>query len=413
MTVKLVVWGAGARGTIYADWAAGHPDRAQVVAVADPNPARRDALASRHGIARDQVHTTWQESLAAGRLGDAVLICTQDTDHVEPAIAALEAGYDVLLEKPIAPQAEAVRRVAAAAQETGRILAVSHVLRNTPYTTELVRLLREGVIGDIASIQHLEPVGWWHQAHSYVRGSWRREDESSSMLLAKACHDLDWLEFVVGQRIARVASFGSLRHFTAGNAPEGATDRCVSCPHQDTCAYSATRIYLSEAAAPPDQWPSRVLTDEHTREALERAVAEGPYGRCVYACDNDVVDHQVVALEFADGATGTFTMTAFTPYSNRLTRVFGTQGMIESDGATLRICDFRAGGAWREVVTASADASSGHAGGDDALMDAFVAAVAAQDQGLVSSDAASSLASHLAVFAAEESRLTGRVVDVR
>lgn len=411
--VTLVILGAGNRGSIYARWAARHPDRARVVAVAEPDPTARAALADAHDLPPDARYASWQECLDAGRLADAVLVCTQDTMHVAPALAALALGYDVLLEKPMAPTEAEVRRVAEAATASGSIFAVCHVLRYTPYTVALMDALAHDAIGEIVSVQHLEPVGWWHQAHSYVRGNWRRASDSSSMLLAKSCHDIDWLQFVVGRPITKVASFGGLKHFRPEDAPVGATERCLDCPLQDTCAYSASRLYLAPDAS-PEVWPASVLTADHTRAGVERALREGPYGRCVYHCDNDVVDHQVVALEFAGGASGTFTMTGFTDRASRQTRLFGTQGMIESDGRTLRICDFRAGGTWREIDTSAAldVTSGGHDGGDDGLMDAFVAAVAAGDQSLVSSDALSSESSHLAVFAAEESRLTGRLVDV-
>ena len=408
--ITVAVLGAGDRGTGYAEWIAAHPDRARVIAVADPIAAARDRIGDACRVPLSERFASWQEYLAGGRRADAVLICTQDAGHREPALAALALGYDVLLEKPIAPDPDQVREIAAAAAAAGTVFAVGHVLRYTPYTKALVALLRSGEIGDIVSIQHLEPVGWWHMAHSFVRGNWRNTAASSFMLLAKSCHDLDWLEFVAGRPIEQVASFGSLLHFRPENAPEGAAERCVDCPLVDACAYSAVRIYLAPGQA-PDAWPASVLTTEHTREALEQAVSRGRWGRCVYHCDNDVVDHQVVALQFAGGATGTFTMTGFTPMSDRQTRIFGSQGMIEGDGRVIRHYDFRTR-EWIETDTTAGSSDERHGGGDSGLMDAFVSAVAASDPSLISSDAASSLSSHLAVFAAERSRLTGSVQRV-
>lgn len=413
--VTLAVLGCGERGSTYARWAVEHPGRARVVAVAEPHSARRDALADEARVVGTARFASWQECLAAGRLADAALVCTQDGDHVEPALAALAAGYHVLLEKPIAPTAEEVRQVTEAAEASGAVFVVAHVLRYTPHTHALVALLQDDAIGRIVSVQHLEPVGWWHQAHSFVRGNWRDTRVAAPMLLAKSCHDLDWLEYVLNLRITRVASFGALTHFTRENAPAGSTERCVTCPLQDTCAYSAIRIYLGPHAAPPDQWPTRVLTTDRSVDGVRKALEQGPYGRCVYRCDNDAVDHQVVALEFEGGATGTFTMTAFTPKAGRHTRLFGTQGMIETDSETIRVCDFRSGGTWTQLdvsVGADQSAAGGHGGGDSGLMDAFVAAVASGDQRRASSDAASSRSSHLAVFAAEQARHTGRVVAV-
>lgn len=412
MTVEYVVLGAGNRGSIYARWAAEHPDRARVVAVAEPNTVARDRLAEACGVPAQRRYDSWQALLADGRLADSAIIATQDADHVEPALAALAAGYHVLLEKPMAPTEAECRAIASAAQASGSLFAVCHVLRYTPYTRLVREVIASGVLGRIASVQHLEPIGWWHFAHSYVRGNWRTEASSSSLLLAKSCHDLDWLAYVMGSPIERVSSFGSLRHFRSGEAPPGAADRCVDCVHQTTCPYSAVDLYVRRPVGRPDGWPLYVLSLDPDRVA--EAVADGPYGRCVYACDNDVVDHQVVALEFADGATGSFTLTAFTEKADRVTRIFGSHGTLEGDGDTVRVLDF----ATRQWTTHRAnrpgamDAGSGHGGGDDGLMDAWSAAVAAGDPALVSSDAASALASHLAVFGAERARKQGCVVTV-
>lgn len=401
--VSVVVIGAGDRGCTYAGWIEAHPERARVVAVVDPDPVRRERLLARHPDARGFVD--WRD-LPAEPLAQAALVCTQDAAHVEPAMAMLARGYDVLLEKPIAPTLPEVERVCAAAQASGRIFAVPHVMRYTPHTRVLRELLAGDAIGGIVSVQHVEPVGWFHMAHSYVRGNWRRAADSSSMLLAKSCHDIDWLGFVVGRPIVRASSFGSLTHFRAENAPAGATARCLDCPLERTCAYSATRIYLDRALAGETRWPVSVITADPTPAGVETALREGPYGRCVYACDNDVVDHQVVALEFAGGITGTFQMMAFTDKAFRRTQIYGTQGELTTDGVTIGVLDFRTGE--RRVVEAGAigdpTAGGGHGGGDWGLFDAFIAAVAAGDQSLISTDAAATLASHRAVFAIEEAR---------
>lgn len=412
MTVHYALLGAGNRGTKYATWVSEHPDRARVVAVADPDAEARDRIGDLCGVAPERRYASWRELLAAGKLADSAIVATQDADHVGPAITALELGYDVLLEKPMAPNEADCRAIVAAAQASGGLFAVCHVMRYTPYTRLVREIIASGVLGDIASIQHLEPIGWWHFAHSYVRGNWRDEASSSSLLLAKSCHDIDWMAYVMDSPIAAVSSFGSLRHFRAGQAPEGAAARCVDCSLQRSCAYSAVDIYLERPFGGPGSWPGYVLTRHD--DQLPDAVAEGPYGRCVYASDNDVVDHQVVSMEFESGATGSFTLTAFTDKADRATRIFGSNGCLEGDGDTIRVLDFTT----REWTTHASnrpgdmDAASGHGGGDAGLMDSWTAAVAAQDQSLVSSDAASALASHLAVFAAERARKQRLVLEV-
>jgi predicted dehydrogenase len=401
--VTLAVVGAGSRGAGYARHATG---RAEVVAVADPVPGRRARFPEAAHYA------DWRELAALPRQADAVVIATQDADHVEPAVRFAELGYHILLEKPMAVREEDCRRIVEAAERAGTVFAVCHVLRYTPYTRTLKELLGTGRIGEIISVQHLEPVGWWHQAHSYVRGNWRRTDESTFMLLAKSTHDLDWLVHVMDQPVTRVSSFGGLKHFTAANRPEGAADRCLDCSVESTCPYSAPRLYLPLAGR--DVWPVSVLTDDLSEEGIERALRTGPYGRCVYACDNDVVDHQVVNMEFAGGATAAFTMTAFTPQTHRQTRIFGTHGSIDGDGEVLRVTDFVTGGT-TEIDTAAAGdgtAAGGHGGGDEGLVDAFLTAVESGDRTAVLSSPHESLHSHLIAWAAERSRLDGTTVTL-
>lgn len=411
MTVSHVIIGAGQRGTVYGRWIAAHPDEARVVAIAEPDPVARGRLAAECGVPDSGLYESWADLIAARPDADSAIIATQDQDHVGPALAALDAGYDVLLEKPMALTPADCTTIAEAATASGRLFAVCHVLRYTRYTQLVRGLLEQGAIGEPVNIQHLEPVGWFHFAHSFVRGNWRNEASSSPFLLAKCTHDLDWMAHVMGTTVARVASFGSLRHFTPANAPEGATDRCVTCPHQTTCAYSATDIYLDRPVGRPGGWPGIVLAP--TPEGVPDAVATGPYGRCVYACDNDAVDHQVIALEFADGTTGTVTVTAFTPLADRMTRIAGTRGYLEGNGDEVRVYDFAAR-EWATHATPSPDGGTGdgHGGGDGGLLEAWTAAVAASDPSLVGADVDATLAAHLAVFAAEESRRSGRLVGV-
>lgn len=412
--VTLAVVGAGDRGAGHARWALAHPDRARVVAAAEPRRTRRERLAADHGLEPGAVVEDWRELAARGRIADAVLICTLDRDHLEPALAFAALGCHLMLEKPMALTEDECRRIVDAVERAGVTLAVGHVLRYTPYTRALKSVVDSGRLGDVVSVQHLEPVGFWHQAHSFVRGNWRREDEATSMLMAKSCHDLDWLQYVLGEPPVRVSSFGRLSHFRPENKPAGAADRCPDCPVESACPYSATRAYGDLLASGRHGWPLSVVVEEFTAPALDSALRQGPYGRCVYACDNDVVDHQVVAMEFASGATATFTMTAFTEQADRQTRIFGTRGELRGDGARLRVYDFltRTEELLDPGTAGAMDAAGGHGGGDAGLMDAFVSAVATGDPTLVKSGPRESLTSHLTVLAAERARLHHTVENV-
>jgi predicted dehydrogenase len=412
--VTLALVGAGLRGTTYARHAVA-TGAGRVTAVAEPDPHRRAAAVAEFGIAPERAYPGWAELAAAGRTADAAIIATQDRQHRDPAVRLADLGHHLLLEKPMATNEAEAADIAEAAERNGILLAVCHVLRYTPYTEALKRMVDEGRIGRLVSVEHLEPVGWWHQAHSFVRGNWRRQDTSAPMLLTKSCHDVDWLIHLFGRAPARVSSFGSLSHFRAEDRPEGAAARCVDCPLKETCAYSATRLYLDCLGDPQREfWPLSAVTEERTEAGVLQALRTGPYGRCVYDCDNDVVDHQVVSMEFADGATCSFTMSAFTPMDHRKTRLMGTGGYVEGDGRTLRLVDFRTGEEETvdPLIGAGPSAADGHGGGDEALTEAFLAAVATGDRTLLHTDAARSLASHRVVWAAEEARTTGTVVTL-
>jgi predicted dehydrogenase len=412
--VSLLVIGAGERGTGYARWARRHPDRASVAGVAEPRAARRARFAAEHGIAAGNAADDWRQLADRGKFADAVLICTQDRMHAEPVEAFAALGYHILLEKPMAPDEATCRRIVAAVEKAGVMLAVGHVMRYTPCTRAVKEIADSGQLGDIMSVQHLEPVGFWHQAHAYVRGNWRRSDLAASMLLAKSCHDLDWLQYILGKPPLRVSSFGSLAHFTAANRPEGAADRCVDCPVEASCPYSAPRLYRELLDRGEYRWPLSVVIDDFSPGALDEALRDGPYGRCVYACDNDVVDHQVVALEFPGATTATFTMTAFSKPAHRSTRLFGTRGELTGDGETVRVYDFltRAERLITPTPAGAMNTAEGHGDGDAGLMDAFTSAVATGHRELIMSGPRESLASHLTVFAAERARRGGTVETI-
>ena len=406
--VDLLVVGAGQRGTTYARHAV-RAGAGRIVAVAEPDPDRRERFAREFRVPADRVFGSWMDLCERGRLAAAAIVATQDRDHERPAVLLAEQGYHLLLEKPMAPEEASAGRIVAAVARAGILFAVCHVMRYTAYTDVVKGLLDAGRLGRVVSIQHLEPVGWWHHAHSFVRGAWRNTAGSSPMLLAKSCHDIDWLLYLAGQPARRVSSFGGLSHFKPAEKPAGAGDRCLDCAVEPDCPYSAKRLYLTCLAENPQGWPLSVLTPVATEQSVLAALRTGPYGRCVYSGDNDVVDHQVVLLELADGATVSFTMTAFTPFEQRKTRIFGTHGYLDGDGTRIRLVDFRTG--TEELIEVAGSTGGGHGGGDRALVESFLAAVATGDPGLIRSDAATSLAGHRVVWAAERARLTGTVVS--
>ncbi len=410
---RLLIVGAGSRGTTYASYKLAHPDAARVVGVAEPRGAWRERLAEAHAVPPSNVFHDWRDLVSKTKLADAVVIATPDRMHVEPAVAFARKGYHVLLEKPMSPDEDGCRRIVSAALGAGVVFAVCHVLRYTPFTRKIKDLIDGGAIGEVVSVQRLEPVGYWHQAHSYVRGNWRRQDLASSMLLAKSCHDLDWIRFVLGSRCVAIQSFGALKHFRADNRPPAAASRCVECSIESSCPYSAVKIYLGRVAEGQTGWPVDVLVPEVNEASVLEALRTGAYGRCVYDCDNDVVDHQIVNMLFDGGQTASLTMTGFAEADHRQTRIFGTKGQVVGDGRTIRHFDFLTD-RWGEIETGTADPSilGGHGGGDSGLMEAFVDAVRRGDPARIPSGPLETLETHMMAFAAERSRIENRVVPM-
>jgi predicted dehydrogenase len=438
--VRLAVIGAGFRGRhSYAAWCSRNPDQAQIVAVADPDQLRRDALGDEHGVAPARRYVGWQALLENDHGLDGVVIATGDREHVGPCVASLAADLDVLLEKPIAPDLEGIEAVRAAANGSSGSVTVAHVLRYSKVVQRLVEALRRGHIGELRGIEHAENIGYAHFAHAYVRGQWRREDLSSPMILAKSCHDLDILRWLAGAPCTSVTSVGGLTHFRQDRAPDGVPVRCLDgCPVEDSCPFHAGRYYLDEYAG-SEGWPIPVLTADPSVEARVKALRTGPYGRCVYHCDNDVVDHQVALFVFENGVTATFTVTGFSADNTRTTRLFGTEGELrmDLDRGELTLHRFRpaphilkpSGTASGPIATdrdlkrsqpVVEDLSVGrlphHAGGDDGLMGAFISRLLAHRRGERGEQALTSLEeaieSHEMAFAAERSRQEGRTIGL-
>ena len=458
LTIALI--GAGNRGAFaYAPYALQHPDKAKFVAVADPDPEKRTYFAKTHGIAPEMVFETDEALLAQPQLADAILISTQDWQHVEAGVKAMQVGYDVLLEKPMANTLEDCLRLVRTSEETGNQLQICHVLRFTNHFTKLREILRSGVIGKVIDVDHRENVSFWHMAHSFVRGNWGNEEKSSPMILAKCCHDLDILTWMMDDQCESLSSIGDLQHFTIDNKPVGAPLRCTDgCLVGDSCIYNADRFYhdkttivrgLAESAQGFErfilktylkapwlihilavvyprlkiltdyrEWPINILLPQVKQmdrkdipDAITHALETNPYGRCVYQCDNDVVDHQVVTMQFAKGASVVLTMQGHSHREYRSTRIDGTLGTI--------FAEFGQAGSWVEVhdkltgkitrYNTSATAESGHGGGDLGLMESFVRSLSGEIA--PQSSASDAIESHLMAFASEKARKEKSVID--
>ena len=361
--MKYILIGAGNRGMTYGQWAVDHG--IEIAAVAELRPDRLKDAADKLHVPENMRFSNADEVLALGKIADAAIIATMDRDHFGHVMAALNCGYDILLEKPISPDPKECIQIEEKANALGRKITVCHVLRYTNFFGTIKEILDSGKLGKIVAIKHSENIGNFHMAHSFVRGNWRNDTLSSPIIMQKSCHDLDILLWLTGSHCTSVASFGSLSYFRKENAPAGSAERCLDCPVAKSCRFDARKAYLPTLGT----WPTEVVCLEQTEEALLEALKTSPYGRCVYRCDNNVCDHMSIIMEFENGITATFSLTAQTSACYRSIHIMCEDGEIVADDSKRQIII-------TEHVTSNADTfnqqiinvrtnSSGHGGGDD------------------------------------------------
>ena len=415
--VTAITLGAGNRGNVYGNYGIEFSKELDIIGVAEPISIRKERYAKKHNILEENRFDTWEDVFNRPKFADAVIITTPDNLHYGPCMKALELGYDVLLEKPIAPTEKECLDILNLANKTGRIVAVCHVLRYAPYFIKLREMIQSGAIGKLISIQHLEPIEHIHMSHSYVRGNWHNSKETTPIILAKSCHDLDILRWLIDKPCKSIAAFGSLKWFKKENAPEGSTNRCTDgCAVEKNCPYSALKIYNK-----PNGWSSVFdLPDDiskHEEYILEQLKTTN-YGRCVYRMENDQPDHYITSMEFEDEITANFSMEAFTSYHGRRTRVMGSHGDITGDMTEFTHTDFLTGK--KTIWDISVDKNnnngyqgSGHGGGDWRLVTDWINAVKNQNSSLLTSTIDASVESHIMGFMAEKSRKSKQITPIQ
>ena len=407
---KLALIGAGQRGRIYADYAFEHK-RAEICYLVEPDPKRMQEAKEKYKLDDDHVFADPAEFYKLGKVCDAVIIATMDRQHYEHTMGALQLGYDILLEKPISPDLQECLDIRNLAMEKGCRIMVCHVLRYTGFWASIKKLVDSGELGKVIDIQHNENIGNFHIAHSFVRGNWRNSDIASSLIMQKSCHDMDLLTWIVGSKAKSVSSFGDLTYFKAENAPEGSADRCVNCKAKD-CRFDARKAYLPIAG----DWPATVLSVDQSQAGLMKAIEEGPYGRCVFHCDNNVCDHQVAVFEFENGVHATFNLSGFTNRMCRTIKIMCENGEIRGDDGLNEIEVIRFTSNWQAapyVKKYQPDLREGfHGGGDSGLMEQFLDLLDGDDvENLSAID--KSIESHVMAIAAEKARVEHRVIDLK
>ena len=413
--IKVILIGAGNRGTTYSDIMAKHPDKFEVVAVAEPIDSRREHIKKAHNIPAARCFTDYAPLFALGKIADIAIVSTMDRSHFAPAMEAINLKYDVMLEKPIAPTPQECIKITENAKKNGVRVLICTVLRYTAFFNKLKEIIDSGTIGRVMAINHTECVGNIHQTHSFVRGNWGNSERSSNMLLQKSCHDIDILSWLIGKKCRKVQSFGTTSYFIKENMPDGAPDYCIEgCPDGDRCPYNAVKLYLDDK---DNYWFRSTCTREDipTDEMVKNAISTTQYGKCVFKCDNDVVDHQTVNLYFEDDITVTFHMNAFST-GGRCIHIMGTKGDIhaslDGENTPIRVNDLVTNEEIKIPISGMDGIGGGHGGGDDGIIEALYQYVIGEYKGNSIPEIDESCYNHLIVFAAEEARATMSVVDV-
>jgi predicted dehydrogenase len=412
--------GLGHRTELYASYAEKHPDQLQIVGAADPDPQRLARFATRFNVPPQRCYPTATALTAEPRFADVAINGTMDRQHVPTSLPLLAAGYHLLLEKPICPDAQELAQLSAACRQSERQVMICHVLRYAPFYAAIRERIAAGEIGAILSLRTVENVSYHHMAVGFVRGKWRRGGESNPMLLAKCCHDLDIVCWMLsGIQPVRVSSFGGLKHFCPDCAPPGSGTRCLAdCQIEDQCPYSARRNYVDQGRWGFYAWDSLEHLENPTIEQkLASLRADNPYGRCVWRCDNDVVDHQSVLVEFADGSIATHDMVANTSRPCRTIHIVGATGEIVGDMEegrfVVRHPDARPGHEYSEELVDLSVSGDMHGGGDLRLVEDFLRVVRGDQPSLSTTALADSINGHLIAFAADQSMRTHQVVELQ
>lgn len=403
--VRVCVIGAGNRGSNLALQVKKYFTSALIVAVAEPDERKRSLFRLEHSLEIKNSFSDWKALIKSDVKCDAAIIATMDNQHTGPALAVLNEGWHLLLEKPMAHNLEDCVRINNAQQLSGKIVSVCHTLRYKPAYRKVKQLVGKGEIGDIVTIEHLEGIGNIRFSHNYVRGRWGNEQENTFLLLHKSSHDLDFLFWLAGDRCKSVVSFGGLKYFNTENASDGSTERCIDCKIEKSCIYSALKLYVNTDLT---KWPAKAIPAEHYVKAHLNEIRKGPYGKCVWRSDNNVVDHQVVALEFEGGVTATFTMSGFTSFIGRQTRIHGTKGDLFFDEASQSILITKFGSGKEEKFSFEPDPHTHPE--DREIVGIWIEAIVQNDPDRILVDTREALKTHAIVFAAEKSRLESRII---
>lgn len=410
--VKVAILGLGSRGaTTYGDYLITLND-VKISAICDIDKDKLNFYQNKYHVEKKDCFLNSEDFFKAGKLADILIIATMDQDHYSQAMKALDLKYHLLLEKPIALNLKQCLDIENKALKNNLYVVVCHVLRYSLFYKKIKEIVNSKILGNIININTTENVGYWHQAHSFVRGNWNNSNKTSPMILQKCCHDFDILNWIIDKKPLNVSSFGSLSLFKKENAPKDSSNYCYDCKIQNNCPYNAVKYYVDSIKNDKDLgWPYDVVVLNPTKDKVLAAIKNGPYGRCVYKCDNNVVDHQIVNIQYEDNITATHTMCAFSKDCYRDIKIFATRGDLIANtlNNTIIYHTFVDNKEFVIDVSKLTNDLSGHMGGDKLMINEFLKLINKETSQLDSSIEKSVL-SHVIAFAAEKSRINKGVV---
>jgi len=418
------VVGYGNRGQIYADYSLVMPKEFGVCAIIDTNEAKLFEAKKRYGLPDSALFKSFADFLNSGIKCDFVINATMDQLHYSSALEILNAGFDMLIEKPIVSNAKQLIEIKDIADKKGLKVFVCHVLRYTPYFLKIKQIISSGGIGKVMTIEMNEHVGTSHYLTSYVRGKWNSEANcGSGFLLAKSCHDMDlvcWLNNSTEPE--SIASFGSRSQFIERNRPIDAAEFCLDCAIERQCPYSSVKHYLEEDVLPFLTWdrlnkPLDTITNEEKIEFLRSDI----YGKCAYIAGGDIVDRQNIILNFKDGSTCTFNLVGGAAIAGRHIHIVGTlgeiEGRLEDDYFKLVTYNAEKRQYISEIISVEKEIVNtvkfgGHSGGDYAIVRDLVSYLNGDRSSLSITTLDDSVNGHICVYAAEKSRRDGKIVKI-
>ena len=402
--VKLAIIGTGLRGAYtYAPLIAKYKDKCEIVAFVENKKGRRDLFLEKYPVDKDMVFDNLNDFIAHDKLADAVIISHYDLLHYDTAQVLLVKGYDVLVETPVANSLDGLVHLKEySLKNKDRLFMVAYNNRYSSFYTKLKEIVDDKKLGDLINISYNVDIGYQNFVHNYVRGNWRITSDTATIMLTNSCQDIDMMINLSKGKCQKVSCFSDLRIFNWENFNTKMSENCFRCSEEESCPFSAKKIYLQE-----DKFINNSVHINPTKDNLEAILKQGPYGKCVFYCDNDVCDNLTSIFKFDNKVTSNFNINAFTKESDKKIRLFYKEGEVEASfkQKEIKIKSFL--NTDEKIIKIDQENT------DEKLFLDFIDRVKNKNYKSCISDVGSVIESHVATFAAEFANVSETVVDVK